>query len=317
MLIAIAIGISTIVRVSNWLAIESSRRVCAYSIAAYATNPTSSAIAKQGDERVDRPRQAGVRVGRQVESSPSRRSRRRARRRTRSSPATARTQLADIACLHAAGAGPSDPHPARLPTLACYDARSAASPPTRSTNRSRNVSASASTATSTFGGRPQTRRQSVTVSPVVSVPRQLDVDGQRLGPDEARVQGRGDRQRIVDERAVEAVVAASGTPCRSAARRRRSGRSGSRRPNGSRASGPRRGRARASRPASLPGAAGERDDVLGRDLGLLGDVEAERERARRRSVAGRRPGVEDDASRRPDRTWMFHSVVGAVLPATR
>ena len=30
--------------------------------------------------------------------------------------------------------------------------------------------ASASTATSTFGGRPQTRRQSVTVSPVVSVP---------------------------------------------------------------------------------------------------------------------------------------------------
>ena len=39
------------------------------------------------------------------------------------------------------------------------------------------LGASASTATSTFGGRPQTPRQSVTVSPVVSVPAELDVDG--------------------------------------------------------------------------------------------------------------------------------------------
>ena len=31
---AIAIGISTIVRVSNWLVIESSRLVCPYSVAA-------------------------------------------------------------------------------------------------------------------------------------------------------------------------------------------------------------------------------------------------------------------------------------------
>ena len=37
---------------------------------------------------------------------------------------------------------------------------------------------------------------------------QLDVDGQRLGPDEAPVEGRGDRQRVMHEGAVEAVVAA-------------------------------------------------------------------------------------------------------------
>ena len=51
-----------------------------------------------------------------------------------------------------------------------YAARVAASRPTRSTNRRRNSSASASTPTSTLSGLPQTRRQSVTVSPVVSVP---------------------------------------------------------------------------------------------------------------------------------------------------
>ena len=41
---AIAIGIRTIVRVSNCEVIDSSRFVCAYSVAAYAMNATSKAM---------------------------------------------------------------------------------------------------------------------------------------------------------------------------------------------------------------------------------------------------------------------------------
>ena len=49
--------------------------------------------------------------------------------------------------------------------------RSAASPPTRSMSRSRNVGTSASAATSRFGRGPSGRRRSATVMPVVSSPR--------------------------------------------------------------------------------------------------------------------------------------------------
>ena len=161
------------------------------------------------------------------------------------------------------------------------------------------------------------RRRSATVIPVVSSPRGLDVDEQGLGRDEGPVQGRRERQRIVDERAVEPVVAARGTPCRTAARRRRSGRSGSLATDrvASIGSSPRASAIESSGRAAGP--TGEPDDMLGQDPGALGDIEAEAERPRDGRVAAR-------ASAQARKTifaasgsqWMFHSVVGVVLPGT-
>src|SRR5688572_2214179 len=51
MLIGMASAISTIVRVVNWRAIESNRRVWSHSTAAYATNATSSPMARTSMNR--------------------------------------------------------------------------------------------------------------------------------------------------------------------------------------------------------------------------------------------------------------------------
>ena len=84
----------------------------------------------------------------------------------------------------------------------------AASPPTRSTNRSRN------SVRVGLDGDVDVRRPAPDAPPVGDGlagrqrAAQLHVHGQRLGPDQRRVERRRDRQRVVDERAVEAVVAA-------------------------------------------------------------------------------------------------------------
>ncbi len=172
-------------------------------------------------------------------------------------------------------------------------------------------------ATSGLAGRPVSLRRSATVIPVVSSPRVSTSDEQRLGRDQRRVQRRGDGQRVVDEGAVEAVVARRGTPCRSAARRRRSGRSGCWPRSGSRASGPRRAPARSSRPACCRrvGRAGRRRRAGSaparsrRDPAPAGGGST----GRRRSPPPR-PGRR--SPRPPGSQWMFHSVVGVVLPET-
>ena len=86
-------------------------------------------------------------------------------------------------------------------------ADAAARAPTRSTSRRPNSAASTATATSAFGARP---RDAPPVRDRLAVARaagRVDLDGRGLGRHQARVEGRRDDQRVVDERAVEAVVA--------------------------------------------------------------------------------------------------------------
>ena len=201
---------------------------------------------------------------------------------------------------------PAVPRPSSVPR----PARSAASPPTRSMSRSRNVGDVRLDGDIEVRRPALSRRQSVTVSPAVSSPASLDVHGTGLGPTSDAVERRRHRQRVVDERAVEPVVAGCGTPCRSAAHRRRSARSGCRRPSRRAASGPRRGPARSSRRACCrhAGRAGRR--------GRAGSAPSRSRRARAQAGAG--SPVRHGAPTTPRTTilaasgsqWMFHSVVG-------
>ena len=90
----------------------------------------------------------------------------------------------------------------------CHGRRRAASRPTRSMKRSKNVSTSASTAMSRFG------RTSPGPTPVGHrlarrpAALELDLHRQRLRPCQRGVERRRGRERIVDEGAVEAVVVA-------------------------------------------------------------------------------------------------------------
>ena len=155
-------------------------------------------------------------------------------------------------------------------------------------SRSRNSATSAVTATSRFGGLPVRRRRSATVIPVVSSPPRLDVHVQRLGRDQAAVERRRDRQRIVDERAVEAVV--RGVELHVEAERVGDvrGRSGCWPRTGWRASGPRRAPGRWNRRACCrpAGRAGRR-----RRAGSVA-----RSVTSRPSASGR--GIDGSASRR-------------------
>ena len=92
------------------------------------------------------------------------------------------------------------------------------------------------------------------------------------------------------------------------------GRSGCWRPTGSRASGPRRAPSAIESSGVLPAAPGERDDVVRQDLRLLGDVEAEGDWAV--AVAAPTRQAANAIFAASGSQWMFHSVVGAVLPGT-
>ena len=68
----------------------------------------------------------------------------------------------------------------------------------------------------------------------------------------------------------------------------------------------------------LPARRASRDDVVGEDPRLLGDVEAERERAVDRRIAAMRASAQARKTifAASGSQWMFHSVVGVVLPET-
>jgi len=127
---------------------------------------------------------------------------------------------------------------------------------------------------------------------------QLDVDRQRLGPDEARVERGRNREGIVDERAVEAVVTRVEfhveAECIGDEPDNRVRCDGSRREHRILAAGEGE---RVIRRAAGP--AGEGNDVLGRDLRSFRHVKAEGDRTADRWVGGPsgRPGAEDDLGR--------------------
>ena len=176
--------------------------------------------------------------------------------------------------------------------------RSAASLPIRSISRSMNSGMFAVTATSRFGGRPVSRRRSATVIPVVSSPRVSTSTNSASVVTRRPVERRGDGQRVVDERPVEAVV--PGVELHVEAQRighvtdDRVARHGPGRVHRLLAARQRdRIVGRAARPPR------EADDVVGEDPRLLGDVEAERERPRDRGIRHARVGPcpEDDLRR--------------------
>ena len=161
----------------------------------------------------------------------------------------------------------------------------------------------ASTATSRFGALPVSRRRSATVIPAVSSPRRLDVDEQRLGLDQRAVERRGHGQRIVDERAVEAVVVGVELHVEAQGVRDvphdRVGRHGARREHRVLAARQRdRVVGRAARAPREP------DHVVGEHPRALGHVEPERDRPRDGRVGSRRPRPTPGtrSARRPGRS---------------
>ena len=122
----------------------------------------------------------------------------------------------------------------------------------------------------------------------------VDVDRRGLRPDQSRIEGGGDHQRVVDERPVEAV--GRGVELEVEAERvgEEPDRRGCSPPTAARRAGARdqdAGEWSEGRPAP-----GERDHVVAGQAGLLGDVEAEPQRASRRRVCAHRrpPGRKGD-----------------------
>ena len=172
---------------------------------------------------------------------------------------------------------------------------------------------------SSVGGRPQARRQSATVSPVVRVPPSSTSTASCLGPDQAGVERRRDGQRVVDEGAVEAVVA--GVELHVEAQRvgdvadDRVAVGDAARRTSLRGSSPGAQPARRARPRRGPGRSFARS-VTSRPEGQ-GRVPPARPPGRRSTIAGSPKAREARPSPPRGRPWMFHSVVGAVLPGER